>query len=105
MGVDDYSPKVLLALLLLVCGPAVAAIGLLAASIAQQRHEVLVAWSSIYDETTGLRNREFFLERLDLQCQLGRDLAEYRVGVILLTVEEKQDGQKPQATDDRSSGA
>jgi GGDEF domain-containing protein len=100
---DDYSPKVLLALFLLGCCPAVAAVGLLAGSIAAQRREVLVAWASIYDEATGLRNREFFLERLELQCQLGRDLTEYRIGVILLTVEERAlDGQKPQPTDDET---
>ncbi len=101
MSLADYSPKVVLALFLLGVCPAVAAIYLLAASAAARHREALVAWSSIYGEATGLRNREFFIERLELQCQLGRDLTEYRVAVILVTVEERsEDGQKLHAPDD-----
>ena len=101
MSTADYSPKVLLALFLLGVCPGVAAIYLLAAGSASRHREALVAWSSIYDEATGLRNREFFLERLELQCRLGKDLAEYRVAVILVTVEEQsEDGRKPHAPDD-----
>jgi len=101
MSGEDYSPEVLLGLFLLGCCPGVTAIALLARSIAAQRREALVAWASIYDRATGLRNREYFLERLKLQCDLGRDLAEYRVGLILLTVEDlPRDGHKAQPTDD-----
>ncbi len=89
MSLADYSPRVLLSLFLLGICPAVAIVYLLAAGSAARHREALAAWSSIYDEATGLRNREFFLERLELQCQLGKDLAEYRVGVILVTVEER----------------
>ena len=101
MSEGDYSPQVLLGLFLLGCCPGVTAIALLARSIAAQRREALAAWSSIFDKTTGLRNREFFLDRLRLQCELGRDVAEYRVGLILLTVEDlPPDGHKPQPADD-----
>lgn len=102
MSLADYSPKVVLALFLLGVCPAVAAIYLLAASAAARHREALVAWSSIYDEATGLRNREFFIERLELQCHLGKDLAEYRVAIILVTIEEQtEDGQKLHAPDDQ----
>ncbi|MCJ7492311.1 MAG: diguanylate cyclase [Dehalococcoidia bacterium] len=101
MSSDDYSAEVLLGLFLLGCCPGVTAIALLARSIAAQRREALVAWASIYDKTTGLRNREFFLDRLQLQCELARDLEEYRVGLILLSIDElPRDGQKPQPAND-----
>jgi diguanylate cyclase (GGDEF)-like protein len=101
MSREDYSPEVLLGLFLLGCCPGVTAIALLARSIAAQRREALVAWSSIYDRTTGLRNREFFLERLQLQCDLAGDVEEYRVGLILLSIDEvPRDGHKPQAAND-----
>ena len=101
MSQEDYSPQVLLGLFLLGCCPGVTAIALLAGSIAAQRREALVAWSSIYDKATGLRNREFFLDRLRMQCELGRDIAEYRAGVVQLTVEyASDDGCRPQPVDD-----
>lgn len=101
MSREDYSPQVLLGLFFLGCCPGVTAIALLARSIAAQRREALVAWSSIYDRTTGLRNREFFLERLQLQCDLARDREEYRLGLILLSIDETPpDGGKPQPADD-----
>ncbi|MDI6856823.1 MAG: diguanylate cyclase [Dehalococcoidia bacterium] len=84
----DYSPEVLLAFVLLGLCPAVTATVLLTKGIVKQRREALAAWSSIYDAQTGLRNREYFFERLKVQCQLGRELAEYRVGLILVKVEE-----------------
>jgi len=101
MSSDDYSPQVLLGLFLLGCCPGVTAVALLARSIAAQRREALVAWGSIYDRTTGLRNREFFLERLKLQCELGRDLEEHQVGLMLVAIEDMpRDGHKAQPTDD-----
>jgi diguanylate cyclase (GGDEF)-like protein len=101
MSGEDYSTEVLLAIFLLGCCPGVTAIALLARSIAAQRREALVAWSSIYDRATGLRNREFFLERLQLQCDLAREREEYRVGLIVLGIDEVPSaGQRPQPPND-----
>jgi diguanylate cyclase (GGDEF)-like protein len=101
MSSADYSPQVLAGLILLGACPGVTAIALLSRSIAAQRREALVAWGSIHDRTTGLRNREFFLERLKLQCELGRDLKEYQASLMLVTVEEKpRDGRKAQPVTD-----
>lgn len=47
-------------------------LGLIAASLrSQARHkrEALVAWTAVYDETTGLYNRRYFYERLSLECE------------------------------------
>jgi diguanylate cyclase (GGDEF)-like protein len=102
MSADDYSLEVLLALILLGCSPAVTAVTLLTRGMAAQRREALIAWASIYDRATGLRNRDYFLERLALQCQLGREVAEYRVGVIIVAIEELQeDGKGSRPADDR----
>lgn len=92
LSATDYSPDVLLAFVLLGLCPAVTATVLLTKGIVKQRREALAAWSSIYDAQTGLRNKEYFLERLKVQCQLGRELAEYRVGLILVKVEEAREG-------------
>ena len=98
MSREDYSPQVLLGLFLLGVCPGVTAIALLSRAIAVQRREAMVAWSSIYDRTTGLRNREFFLERLQLECDLARDRKDYRAGVILLSIDEfSGDGGKRQS--------
>jgi len=47
-------------------------LGLIAATLrSQARHkrEALVAWTAVYDETTGLYNRRYFYERLSLECE------------------------------------
>jgi len=88
MSTSDYSPQVVIALILLGMCPAVTAVAVLLRSMAKQRREALVAWLSIYDKTTGLRNQDYFFERLKLQCQLGRQMSEYSVGVVLMSMEE-----------------
>jgi diguanylate cyclase (GGDEF)-like protein len=92
MSRGDYSPEVIFALLILGCCPAIVAVALLARSTAAQRRQALVAWAAIYDRATGVRNREYFFERLQLQCKLAQELADYRVGLIIVTVEESRDG-------------
>lgn len=88
MQTSDYSPGVVIALLLLGFSPAVAAISILSRSMAKDRREALAAWSSIYDKATGLRTGDYFMDRLRLQCQLGRELEEYRAGVVLVVIEQ-----------------
>jgi diguanylate cyclase (GGDEF)-like protein len=47
-------------------------LGLIAVNLrSQARHkrEALVAWTAVYDETTGLYNRHYFYERLSLECE------------------------------------
>ena len=89
MSSEDYSSQVVLTVLLLGCCPAITAVTLLLRDIAAQRREALVAWASIHDRATGLRNREYFLERLGLQCGLGRNLAGYHVGLLLISLHER----------------
>ena len=47
-------------------------LGLIAATLrsqARNKREALVAWTAVYDETTGLYNRRHFYERLSLECE------------------------------------
>ena len=95
MSASDYSPQVVIALILLGLCPAVTAVAVLLRSIAKQRREALVAWLSIHDEATGLRTQDYFFERLKLQCELGSQVSEYSVGVVLMSVEEMgRDGRE-----------
>lgn len=50
-------------------------LGLISATFtrtARHRREAIVAWSSLYDETTGLHNRSHFYDRLSLECERCR---------------------------------
>ena len=38
-------------------------------STVRQKREALVAWTAVYDETTGLHNRRYFYDRLSLECE------------------------------------
>ena len=98
MTAGDYSPPVIIAFLLLGLCPVLIAVAILLRGASKQRREALGAWLSIYDKTSGLRNQDHFFERLRLQCQMGRQMGEYGVGVVLINVEEKGrdgDGRAP----------
>jgi diguanylate cyclase (GGDEF)-like protein len=65
----DYSMQ--LVATLVIAGSAML-LGLIAVNLrSQARHkrEALVAWTAVYDETTGLYNRRYFYERLSLECE------------------------------------
>ena len=65
---DDYTPQFLVTL---IFAGACMLLGLLSATlraVARQKREALVAWSSLYDEATGTRNRAHFYDRLALDC-------------------------------------
>jgi diguanylate cyclase (GGDEF)-like protein len=49
--------------------------------------EVLLAWTEVYDETTGLYNRRYFFDRLSLECERARRLGT-TFSFILLRVEQ-----------------
>ncbi len=98
MTAADYSPPVIVAFLLLGLCPAVTTVAVLLRGVSEQRREALGAWLSTYDKTTGLRSQDHFFERLRLQCQMGRQVSEYGVGVVLINVEERGrdgDGRAP----------
>ncbi len=69
VGLDasTYAGPMTLALMLSVLAVGLAAVSMLYFSRAARRREVLLAWSALFDESTGLHNRQYFLDRLDLE--------------------------------------
>jgi diguanylate cyclase (GGDEF)-like protein len=69
---EDYTEQVALTLML---GGLCVILG--AGTLVLRQHlrgirEALLAWTAVYDETTGLYNRRYFLDRLSLECERAR---------------------------------
>jgi diguanylate cyclase (GGDEF)-like protein len=69
---EDYTERVTLTLILGgVC--AILGVGtLILRGHLRRTREVLLAWTAVYDETTGLYNRRYFFDRLSLECERAR---------------------------------
>jgi GGDEF domain-containing protein len=53
---------------------------------ATRRRDMLVAWSALFDESTGLHNRQYFLDRLDLEIARATvDNRSFRVFLLQAT--------------------
>ncbi len=89
MQPQDYSPNVVFTLLLLTTCGALAGISMLLRNIATKRKEAMVAWTSVFDEVTGLRNRRFFGDRLSMECERSGDR---NFGVLLFEFELQDRG-------------
>ncbi|MDH5200937.1 MAG: diguanylate cyclase, partial [Candidatus Bathyarchaeota archaeon] len=70
-------------------------------TLAHRRREALVAWTTVYDETTGLRNRRYFLERLRLQCEQAAERRSHFA--LILFALKPADGRSPR--EDQSTTA
>jgi GGDEF domain-containing protein len=68
-GLDPhtYAGPTSLAMMLSVLAVSLAALSMVYLLRAARRREVLLAWSALFDEGTGLHNRQYFLDRLDLE--------------------------------------
>jgi GGDEF domain-containing protein len=68
-GLDphSYAGPTTLAVMLSFLAVALAALSMGYLLRAARRREVLLAWSALFDEGTGLHNRQYFLDRLDLE--------------------------------------
>jgi diguanylate cyclase (GGDEF)-like protein len=69
---EDYTEQVSLTLIL---GGLCAILGvgtLIFREHLRRTREVLLAWTAVYDETTGLYNRRYFFDRLSLECERAR---------------------------------
>ncbi|MGB6837849.1 MAG: diguanylate cyclase [Dehalococcoidia bacterium] len=69
MSVEDYSTEVAFTFSLLGACILLGGVAITLRIFAHRRRQALVAWTTLYDETTGLRNRRYFLERLKLECE------------------------------------
>lgn len=86
LSVEDYSREVVLTFMLAASCTGLGASALLLRRYAQKTQEALIAWSTVYDETTGLYNRRYFYDRLSLECERAK-LHRISFAVVLLRLE------------------
>jgi diguanylate cyclase (GGDEF)-like protein len=92
---EDYSREMVLAFML---AGATTGLGMVAVFLhrrADKIQEALIAWSTVYDETTGLFNRRYFYDRLTLEC----DRAKVSGGSFAVTVLRLEDGSSSEGID------
>ena len=65
---NDYTREVALTLYLLGGVTLVGVSTMALRELTRRKRERLVAWSSVYDEATGLHNRAYLYDRLSLEC-------------------------------------
>ncbi len=102
LSVSDYTPEFLITL---AFAGSCMLLGLLAftlRSTVRQRRDALVAWTSLYDDTTGLHNRRHFYDCLSLECERS-ELHRSTFALILLELLPPPGKEKRQAA--RVSGA
>ena len=78
----DYPPSVVFTIYLLISLTFMGIISFVFREWAWRKRESLMVWSTVYDETTGLHNRSYLLDRLSLEC----DRASRGNGVFSLIV-------------------
>ncbi len=68
-GLDpgSYAGPAVLAVMLACLAVGLAIVSMTYFLRATRRREVLLTWSAIFDETTGLHNRQYFIDRLELE--------------------------------------
>ena len=69
LDASDYTPEVALTIYLLGGVTLVGASTLALREFTRRQRERLIAWSSLYDEATGLHNRAYLYDRLSLECE------------------------------------
>jgi diguanylate cyclase (GGDEF)-like protein len=69
---EDYTEQVALTLILGGLCVILGAGTLILRQHLRRIREALLAWTAVYDETTGLYNRRYFLDRLSLECERAR---------------------------------
>lgn len=70
-GLDttDYTPELSFTVYLLGGLLILNALTLLLREVVRRKRERLLAWSAVYDETSGLHNRTYLYDRLSLECE------------------------------------
>jgi diguanylate cyclase (GGDEF)-like protein len=69
---EDYTKQVALTLILGGLCVTLGAGTLILRQHLRRIREALLAWTAVYDETTGLYNRRYFFDRLSLECERAR---------------------------------
>ena len=72
LDASDYTPELAFTVNLLGGVAFTAVLALAFQELARRQRETLVAWATVYEEATGLRNRTYLYDRLALECQRSR---------------------------------
>lgn len=77
-GLDtaDYTPQLAFTVYLLAGTSIIGLLVLSLQELARRNRQVLSAWATVYDEATGLHNRAYFYDRLNLECDRGANSPE-----------------------------
>lgn len=86
---EDYSREVLLTFALASSCASLGVAALVFRRGAQKTQESLVAWSALYDDTTGLYNSRSFYDRLSMECDRAK-LHKGSFATLLLRLEATQ---------------
>ncbi len=88
VGLDfqDYTEEFSFTMFLITALALTGMTSLLLRRSVEREREALIAWTSVYDEVTGLRNRRYFLDRLQLECQRAAEGGP-PFGVFLFSIE------------------
>jgi len=69
LSVDDYTPQFAVTVVFATCCILLGTLSGMLRKTARHKREALVAWSSLYDETTGTHTRSHLYDRLSLECE------------------------------------
>lgn len=86
---NSYAGPTSLAIMLSILAVSLAALSMLYFLRAARQREVLLAWSALFDESTGLHNRQYFLDRLDLE--IARSTIDNHSFRVFLLQAQRQD--------------
>jgi GGDEF domain-containing protein len=97
LSANDYTPQFLITIVFAGCCITLGLLSGTLRTLAHHKREALVAWTSLYDETTGTHTRSHLYDRLSLECERserhGSPLA-----LILLKLRPPPAGHGLQAT-------
>jgi diguanylate cyclase (GGDEF)-like protein len=65
---DDYTPQFAVTMAFAGCCMLLGSLSGTLRTVARRKREALVAWASLYDETTGTHTRSHLYDRLSLEC-------------------------------------
>jgi diguanylate cyclase (GGDEF)-like protein len=69
LSVEDYTPQFAVTVVFATSCMLLGTLSGMLRKTAGRKRETLVAWSSLYDETTGTHTRSHFYDRLSLECE------------------------------------
>ncbi len=69
LSAKDYTPQFTITMVFAVTCILLGTLSGMLRKVARRKRETLVAWSSLYDETTGTHTRSHLYDRLSLECE------------------------------------